>query len=110
MPSKERSEAQFREYAMHNDRLEQLKVIRQREGEGRIDLNALDSDGRAALHKAAFGGHVNVVRYLLDEGADINAADFAGDTAMHTAAAQGHVGVDARPLAEVKNFLLYEPG
>ena len=45
------------------------------------------------LHHAAFAGHLDIVRYLLDAGADINAVgDWVG-TPLGLAAAKGHMAV-----------------
>ena len=45
------------------------------------------------LHHAAFGGHLNTVRYLLDAGADIDAVgDWIG-TPLGLAAVRGHLAV-----------------
>lgn len=45
------------------------------------------------LHHAAFAGHVDTVRYLLDAGADVDAAgDWVG-TPLGLAAAKGHMAV-----------------
>ena len=38
-------------------------------------INQRDKLGATALHHAAFGGHRDVVRALVENGADINAAD-----------------------------------
>jgi ankyrin repeat protein len=38
-------------------------------------VHARDETGATALHYAAFGGHRDVVRMLVEAGADINAAD-----------------------------------
>lgn len=52
-----------------------------------------------ALELASAGGHENMVRMLLEEGADVNADDIAG-TALKIASAGGHENV-VRLLLEV---------
>ena len=43
------------------------------------------------LMKAAVGGHLDVVRFLLDRGADVNARNESGDTALTWAVRGGHI-------------------
>ena len=47
-----------------------------------VDVNAVNSDGRTALHCAARFAHAEVVRMLVDAGADVNAADNNGYTPL----------------------------
>ena len=52
-------------------------------------INARDSDASTPLHCAAWKGHVEVVKLLLEYGADIQAINensHWGDTALHAAA------------------------
>ncbi len=52
-------------------------------------LDARDADGSSPLHCAAWKGHVEVVRALIDAGADVNALnqnDHYGTTPLHAAA------------------------
>lgn len=46
-----------------------------------------------ALMWAAYKGHLNQVKYLLQEGADIQAVSKYGNTALHIAAREGHTNV-----------------
>ena len=69
-------------YAAMNDNLEEIKEIlqesvrykRNREGEliQRVDINGRNEYGETALYQAAYNGHYNSVKYLLDLGADPN--------------------------------------
>lgn len=55
--------------------------------------------GWPPLVYAAFGGHLDVVAYLLGKGADINAASEGGMTALMAAARNGHLPVVRALLA-----------
>jgi ankyrin repeat protein len=46
--------------------------------------------GRAALHRAAEGGHVETVRALLEAKADVLSCQLNGQSALHSACAYGH--------------------
>ncbi len=45
--------------------------------------------GRTALQLASSGGHFDIVRLLLAEGADMNIADNKGMTALHLVSSDG---------------------
>lgn len=49
--------------------------------------------GASLLHAAAHGGHIHVVRFLLDNNASISAVNSAHQTAIQLAAENGHVEV-----------------
>ena len=44
---------------------------------------------RRLFFAAAYGGSLEVVRFLIEKGADINARDDRGETALHSAARGG---------------------
>lgn len=50
-----------------------------------IDLCVCDYDQRSALHIAVNHEHIEVVKYLLSEGANVHAKDKNGETPLHIA-------------------------
>ncbi|RDW72196.1 hypothetical protein BP5796_08230 [Coleophoma crateriformis] len=55
------------------------------------DPNSMQPDNRyTALHKAAEGGDVEIVKLLVERGADVNAELPGGLTALHLASEKGH--------------------
>jgi ankyrin repeat protein len=62
--------------------------------DGASALDELDADGNAALHYAAFHGHADCVRALLEAGARIDVTDTSDfNTPLHIACCQGHLQV-----------------
>ncbi|KAL9096282.1 MAG: hypothetical protein Q9165_001279 [Trypethelium subeluteriae] len=61
-------------------------------GDNAIDVDLKNSDGRSPLSYAAEGGHEQVVKLLVNEGADVNAVTQSGryQTALIAASARGH--------------------
>lgn len=60
-------------------------------------------EGTTALHLAAYGGHIEVVKFLIHAGADVSAFDFPGLTALHWAAYKGHKDIVALLLENGAN-------
>ena len=50
-----------------------------------------DSDGRTALHVAAWQGYTDIVQVLLLNGADVNSVDSGNRSALLSACWQGHL-------------------
>ncbi|KAJ3101751.1 hypothetical protein HDU97_001101 [Phlyctochytrium planicorne] len=73
-------------------RVSELGLTRQVEdlvSEG-ADVNLAEGkDGWRPMHFAALNGHVETLKFLIDQGADANAVDFKGMTPMHVAAVNG---------------------
>lgn len=60
---------------------------------GLVDIERRDLDGRTALTWAAYYGYLDVVHYLLQEGADARTMDNHGRTPLGDAIAYGHADV-----------------
>ena len=57
------------------------------------NINFTDQGGETALHKAAAGGHKDVVQLLLSKGALVDAMDMRENTPLHLAASGGHTSI-----------------
>ncbi|KZW03526.1 ankyrin, partial [Exidia glandulosa HHB12029] len=69
----------------------QLYLVRSLIEQDRTLLNAVDDDGRTALHWAALSNEaVDIVKYLLETGAEVDKPDPNGWTALHIAASAGN--------------------
>jgi len=86
---REQASAEFREAAMHGS----LSTCRRLAAVS--DVHGLEkSSGRSALHKAAFWGHVETVKFLANEcKLDKHARDYNGDTPLNDAVRFDHVSV-----------------
>ena len=51
-----------------------------------LDVQAVDPDGRTALHLACVSGDDDLARWLIKRGADVTSTDARGDTPAHLAA------------------------
>ena len=59
-----------------------------------ITVNVTDDwNGWTPLYFAAYNGHVEITRLLLQNGADVNVRSHGGNTPLHWAAIQGHVDI-----------------
>ena len=56
-----------------------------------IDINARKTDGKTALHVAAYFGKDEVVKALIQKNADVNITDNDSQTPLMCAAARGHL-------------------
>jgi len=57
------------------------------------DVNAADSSGRTPIIEAAWAGHLDVVKFLIEKDAAVDTADKAGYTALMRASEDGHLPV-----------------
>lgn len=68
-------------------------VVKQAMEDG-MDVNADDPSGYTVLHGAAFGGSLELVRYLVEErGASLTVKDMRCNTVLHSAAEGGSLEV-----------------
>ena len=75
--------------ALDND----LSRIKQLLDKG-FDINSTDSSGYTALHYAARNNHVDLVRFLISNGACVNCSTRAGgDTPLHRAVYMGNLEI-----------------
>ncbi len=54
------------------------------------DVKVANKYGNTPLHRSAYNGKLDVVKYLVEKGADVKAADKDGHTPLHQAARYGH--------------------
>ena len=78
--------ANIHESALKGD-LERVKALLS-EDPGLV--NAPGGNGKAPLHWAAQGGHVEIVEFLIERGAVVDSQNVADETPLHYAAALGH--------------------
>ncbi|XP_074840408.1 ankyrin repeat domain-containing protein 49 isoform X2 [Carettochelys insculpta] len=80
-------------------------------------VNVQDEDRYTPLHRAAYGGHLDVVRELVAQGADVHALTVDGWTPLHSALAlEGIWSVkrnfsigSLKPISQNRNSLLSQP-
>ncbi|EYU45456.1 hypothetical protein MIMGU_mgv1a015521mg [Erythranthe guttata] len=58
-----------------------------------VPLDSKDLEGRTALHMASANGHLDIVDYLIRNGADVNACNTEKNTPLHWACLNGHIEV-----------------
>ena len=75
--------------AANNHHIRDLKCLIK---EGK-NVNAVDDDGKTALHHVAYIGYTDVVTLLMDNGATVNVVDSKDKTPLHLAAEKGHTEV-----------------
>lgn len=63
----------------------QLTTVRRLLSEKATHVNTRDEDEYTPLHRAAYSGHLDVVRELIAQGADVHAVTVDGWTPLHSA-------------------------
>lgn len=58
-----------------------------------LRINSTNNYGLTAVQHAAQNGNVDMVNFLLEQGADLSCVDQLGRTALHLASQEGHLGV-----------------
>ena len=66
-------------------------------------LSPLDNNGEVPLHASARNGHLEVCKFLLENGSVKNPRDNLGFTPLHSAAQNGHVEVIKLLASYVEN-------
>ena len=69
-----------------------------------IDINARTRQGRTALHLAAGHGHLQIVRFLIQNGINVDLVDNDACTALRLAAQNGHLDTVKSLLATSAGF------
>lgn len=72
---------------------------------GGVPLESRDSEGRTALHVAAWQGNAGAMNLLLGRGADSNARDSEGRPPLHSVGWRGHVEA-GRVLLEARGIIV----
>ncbi|XP_071396241.1 protein phosphatase 1 regulatory subunit 12C [Centroberyx affinis] len=74
--------------------LKEARETQRRNGEDVTEIiNCANADGITALHQACIDGSVEMVSFLLDQGANVNQVDSEGWTPLHVAASCGHLDI-----------------
>jgi len=60
---------------------------------GDFDINATNKKGATALILASYAGHINIVQFLIDEGAKVNAHTDNGISALWIASYEGYLDI-----------------
>ncbi|XP_039511576.1 protein phosphatase 1 regulatory subunit 12C isoform X2 [Pimephales promelas] len=78
---------------------EMLREVRVKNGDDDV-VNCANADGITALHQACIDGSMEMVEFLLSQGAKVNQVDSEGWTPLHVAASCGNL--------EITEFLLQQ--
>ena len=54
-------------------------------------MSAVDNYGGTIFHSACYGGHLEIVKLLIDVGTDMNSVNNIGRTPLHFACSRGNI-------------------
>ena len=60
---------------------------------GQASPRQANENGLTLLHAAAMGGHLMIVKFLVEKGANVNRRKAQGETPLFVASANGHANV-----------------
>jgi len=73
--------------------------------ERNLDVHTTDKTGGTALHSAAYSGHVNCVKLLIQFGACVDALDTLEHTPIYRACEMGHTEVVNSLILSKSSFM-----
>ncbi|XP_074163393.1 protein phosphatase 1 regulatory subunit 12C isoform X2 [Sminthopsis crassicaudata] len=94
--------AEFLAACAGGDLEEARAMVRGGPGPGLLD--STNADGISALHQACIDENLEVVRFLVEEGASVNQADNEGWTPLHVAASCGYLDIAQYLLSHGANI------
>ncbi|CCW68172.1 unnamed protein product [Phytomonas sp. Hart1] len=83
--------------------VECMEILLQHSGDPVVKVNELDKNKSSALHKCAFGGDVQVSRWLVEHGAKVDEVDCMGLTPLLVAVKMGQKDVAEYLLSQKAN-------
>lgn len=84
--------------AVRNNNIDEVRTILKRGADVNDHMNDVITDDGirdevTVLHMAAYLGHADIAKYLLDHGANLHEVDFERKTPMHYAAEKGRIEI-----------------
>ncbi|RUS75469.1 hypothetical protein EGW08_016767 [Elysia chlorotica] len=83
----------FREAVSAGNTAELRRILQEREGKVKVNVNLLDPEGQTALHHGCLHGNLELVKLLVRFGADVRLANRDGWAPLHLAVHAGHADV-----------------
>ena len=78
---------------LHASEKGKLNLVKQMIQQDPCSVNVSDVDGYTPLHRACYNNRIEVVKYLIENGANLSAQTIDGWQPIHSAAQWGHVNV-----------------